>query len=83
MGTTTLKLKRKLIDLPEDTFRNLSILAAAEGKSLKSYIESLLISEAKLMSDEDIYNQLLKTEPEGKVAASSEEQKAFEKWIEA
>ncbi len=80
MNTTT--LKRKLIDLPEDTFRNLSILAAAEGKSLKSYIESLLISEAKLMSDEDIYTQLLKTVPEGKIVATAEEQKAFEQWLE-
>jgi len=80
MNTTT--IKRKLIDLPEDTFRNLSILAAAEGKSLKSYIESLLISEAKLMSDEDIYTQLLKTLPEGKIVATAEEQKAFEQWLE-
>ena len=80
---TATTLKRKLIDIPEDTFRNLSIMAAAEGKSLKSYIESLLISEAKLMSDEDIYNQLLKAEPEGKVIASTEEQQAFEKWLEA
>lgn len=52
MGITT--IKRKLIDLPEETFRNLSIMAAAEGKSLKACIESLLISEAKLLSDEDI-----------------------------
>lgn len=81
MGTAT--LKRKLIDLPEETFRNLSIMAAAEGKSLKAYIESLLISEAKLMSDEDIYRQLVVNEPEGKVKASAEEQQAFEKWLEA
>lgn len=81
MSTTT--SKRKLIDLPEDTFRNLSIMAAAEGKSLKAYIESLLISEAKTMSDEDIYNQLVKSAPDGKEIASAEEQQAFEKWLEA
>lgn len=81
MSTAT--LKRKLIDLPEETFRNLSIMAAAEGKSLKAYIESLLISEAKLMSDEDIYRQLVVNEPEGKVKASAGEQQAFEKWLEA
>ncbi len=80
MSTTT--LKRKLIDIPEDTFRNLSILAAAEGKSLKSYIENLLISEAKIISDEDIYNQLLKSDAEGKVVASAEEQQEFEQWLE-
>jgi hypothetical protein len=52
-------------------------MAAAEGKSLKSYIENLLISEAKFVSDEAIYNQLLKAEPEGKVKATAGEQQAF------
>lgn len=80
---STVALKRKLIDLPEETFRNLSIMAAAEGKSLKAFIENLLISEAKLMSDEEIYRQLVQNEPEGKSKASSEEQQAFEKWLEA
>lgn len=80
MSTTT--LKRKIIDIPEETFRNLSILAAAEGKSLKSFIEGILISKAKYISDEDIYRELLKMEPEGKVMASDEEQRAFEKWLD-
>jgi hypothetical protein len=74
--------KRKIIDIPEDTFRNLSIMAAAEGKSLKSFIEKLLISEAKLVSDEDIYRELIKSDKEGKIIASEEEQKLFEKWLE-
>lgn len=43
---TTLNLKRKNIDLPADTLQKLSILAVAQGKSLKKYIESLLISKA-------------------------------------
>jgi len=79
---STLTRKRKIIDIPEDTFRNLSIMAAAEGESLKSFIEKLLISEAKLISDEDIYRELLKTDNEGKIIASAEEQKLFEKWLE-
>jgi len=78
----TLIRKRKIIDIPEDTFRNLSIMAAAEGESLKSFIEKLLISEAKLISDEDIYRELLKTDKEGKIIASADEQSSFEKWLE-
>jgi len=75
-------LKRKIIDIPEDTFRNLSILAAQEGKSLKAYIEMILISQARLMSDEEVYQILVAAEPEGKVAASNEEKNDFEKWLE-
>ncbi len=78
----TLTRKRKIIDIPEDTFRNLSIMAAAEGKSLKSFIEKLLISEARMVSDEDIYRELLQSDAEGKIIASVEEQKSFEKWLE-
>ena len=80
MNTAT--FKRKIIDIPEDTFRNLSIMAAAEGKNLKSFIESLLISQAKVISDEDIYRELLKTDLEGKMMASEEETREFEKWLD-
>ena len=57
-------------------------ISAAEGKNLKSFIEKLLISEAKLVSDEDIYRELLKSDSEGKIIASEKEQKSFEKWLE-
>ncbi len=80
MNTTA--FKRKIIDIPEDTFRNLSIMAAAEGQNLKSFIENLLISQAKIISDEDIYQELLKTDLEGKTIATKEETKEFEKWLE-
>ncbi|OJU48477.1 MAG: hypothetical protein BGN96_11700 [Bacteroidales bacterium 45-6] len=46
METTTSKRKRKNIDLPAEAFTKLSILASAQGKSLKAYIENLLISKA-------------------------------------
>jgi hypothetical protein len=80
MGTVS--AKRKLIDIPEETFRKLSIMAAAEGNSLKAFIENLLITEASFINDEEIYRELLVAEPEGKILASVEEQKAFEKWLE-
>ena len=75
-------VKRKLIDIPEETFRKLSIMAAAEGNSLKAFIEKLLITEASFVNDEEIYRELLLSEPEGKILASVEEQMAFEKWLE-
>ncbi len=43
---TVLNVKRKNIDLPLDTLQKLSIMAAAQGKSLKKYIETILISKA-------------------------------------
>ena len=38
--------KRKNIDLPIDTFQKLAVLAAAQGRSLKKYIEQILIRKA-------------------------------------
>lgn len=49
---TALNLKRKNIDLPIDTLQKLSIMAAAQGKSLKKYIETILITKADSVSVE-------------------------------
>lgn len=46
MTTITLQKKRKNIDLPVDILQKLNILAASQGKSLKAYIESLLVAKA-------------------------------------
>lgn len=46
MGAVLLQKKRKNIDLTEDTLRRLSILAAAQGNSLKAYIENVLTAKA-------------------------------------
>ena len=43
---TALNIKRKNIDLPVDTLQKLSIMAVAQGKSLKNYIETILITKA-------------------------------------
>lgn len=43
---TAINIKRKNIDLPVDTLQKLSILAAAQDKSLKKSIETILISKA-------------------------------------
>lgn len=42
----TLIKKRKNIDLPVEVLNKLSILAVSQGKSLKNYIETVLISKA-------------------------------------
>ena len=43
---TTANIKRKNIDLPVDTLQKLSLMAVAQGKSLKNYIETILITKA-------------------------------------
>ena len=46
----TASVKRKNIDLPVETLQKLSLLAVAQGKSLKAYIENLLIAKANSIS---------------------------------
>lgn len=43
---TALNIKRKNIDLPVDTLQKLSLMAVAQGKSLKNFIETILIAKA-------------------------------------
>ena len=52
MATITLPKKRKKFDLPIETLQKLSIMAASQGKSLKSFIEGLLISKAETLKIE-------------------------------
>ena len=49
-------VKRKNIDLPVDTLQKLSLMAVSQGKSLKAYIESILISKANSMTMESFEN---------------------------
>ena len=44
-------MKRKLIDIPEDTFERLSAKASVKGKSLKGYIEDLLEEDSKRLAE--------------------------------
>jgi len=81
MSTAVIEKKRKNIDIPIDTFRNLSIRAVSEGRSLKSYIEHLLVMEANAMSDEELYRILVKNKPQGNVYLNETEQNEFENWL--
>ena len=81
MNASVVEKKRKNIDIPIDTFRNLSIRAASEGRSLKSFIENLLVMEANAMSDEELYLYLVKNKPQGDVYLNENEQYEFENWL--
>lgn len=81
METTIKPTKRKVIDIPEDIFRYLSIKAAASGTNLKNYIENLLAKEVEEMDDSETYAYLSKTRPEGHVMVSDEEKQKFEEWL--
>ncbi|WP_455591676.1 hypothetical protein [Bacteroides sp.] len=52
MATIALEKKRKNIDLPVDTLQKLSIMAASQGKSVKAFIENLLVSKADTLQIE-------------------------------
>lgn len=81
MNTTALSKKKKLIELPEDTFKRLSVMAIAEGKSLKAFIENLLISESKAIDDEALYRNLIQSDPEGKQYLNGKEKDDFEQLL--
>lgn len=52
MTTLALQKKRKNIDLPVETFQKLSIMAASQGQSLKSFIENLLVMKGNSLNVE-------------------------------
>ena len=78
---TVVEKKRKNIDIPMPAFRTLSIRAVAEGRSLKAFIENLLVMEANAMSDEELYRFLSEKKPQGAVYLNESEQKEFENWL--
>lgn len=45
-------IKRKNIDLPIEVLQKLSLMAVAQGSSLKAYIEQILINKANSISIE-------------------------------
>lgn len=76
--------KRKVIDIPADTFRFLSIKAASKGMNLKKYIENLLqkdVEDLEAMDDNNLYSHLIQNIPDGLVPADKNEQDEFRKWL--
>ena len=81
MATTELQSKKILIDLSEDTFRSLSIMAANKGTNLKNLIECLLDKAAEVYDENKQYDWLSENIPEGKEMVGEEEKKSFESWL--
>lgn len=81
MATTALQLKRIIIDLSEDTFRSLSIMAANKGTNLKNLIEVLLDKAAEAYDENNQYAWLSENISEGKEMVGEEEKKEFESWL--
>ena len=78
MITSALSSKKKLIDLKEDTFKALSIMAIQHGTNLKNFIETILDKVADDYEDTLMYEYLSKTDIEGKQLLDEKEQKDFE-----
>ena len=72
---------RKLIDIPDDVFKTLSMKAALVGMNLKKFIESLLVAEAEEMDDAEVYRYLVSTRPDGLEILEGKEKEDFEAWL--
>lgn len=73
--------KKKIIDLKEDTFKALSVMAARQGTNLKRLIENLLDKTAEEYDEREAYRYLSENHPEGKVMLEKEERREFMDWL--
>ena len=73
--------KRKIIDLNEDTFKTLSIMAIQKGTNLKKYIEDVLNELAENYEDAKLYAKLSKEHPDGNIMLNEQEKADLEKWL--
>lgn len=80
MGATVTH-RRMIIDLKEDTFKALSVMAARQGTNLKKLIENLLDKTAEEYDDSEDYRYLSENYPDGKVKLEEKERKGFMDWL--
>ena len=73
--------KRKIIDLNEDTFKTLSIMAIQKGTNLKKYIEDVLNELAENYEDAKLYAKLSKENPDGNIMLNGQEKADLENWL--
>lgn len=73
--------KRKIIDLKEDTFKTLSIMAIQKGTNLKKYIEDVLNELAENYEDAKLYAKLSKENPDGNIMLNEQEKTDLENWL--
>ena len=77
----TITNKKKIIELKENTFKVLSIMAAKQGTNLKRLIENLLDKTAEEYDESEYYRYLSEKYPDGKVMLESKERKEFIDWL--
>ena len=77
----TVTYKKKIIDLKEDTFKALSVMAARQGTNLKKLIENLLDKTAEEYDDNEAYRYMTENYPDGKVKLDKNERKEFMDWL--
>lgn len=77
----TVTYKKKIIDLKEDTFKALSVMAARQGTNLKKLIENLLDKTAEEYDDSEAYRYMTENYPDGKVKLEKNERKEFMDWL--
>ena len=73
--------KRNIIDLNEDTFKTLSIMAIQKGTNLKKYIEDVLNELAENYEDAKLYAKLSKENPDGNIMLNEQEKADLENWL--
>ena len=73
----TVTHRRKIIDLKEDTFKALSVMAARQGTNLKKLIDKT----AEEYDDSEAYRYLSENYPDGKVKLDGKERKDFMDWL--
>ena len=73
--------KKMIIDLKEETFKALSVMAARQGTNLKRFIENLLDKTAEEYDESEAYRYLSDNYPDGKVMLDKEERKEFMNWL--
>ena len=73
--------KRKIIDLKDDTFKTLSIMAIQKGTNLKKYIEDVLNELAENYEDAKLYTKLSKENPDGNIMLNEQEKADLENWL--
>lgn len=78
---TTITHKKKIIDLKENTFKVLSVMAARQGTNLKKLIENLLDRTAEEYDESEAYRYMSENYPDGKVMLTKEERKDFMDWL--
>lgn len=78
---TAIHHKKKIIDLKENTFKTLSVMAAKRGTNLKKLIESMLDKVAEEYDESEAYRYLSDHYPEGKVMLNGEERRQFMDWL--